>query len=98
MRSRDVSPADARDRGLQRLRAWTTVSVALAAGLTALFAFLAAGSFPGRAAAASAADPPSTPAAQSSDDQGFIEPQAPAQGFFGPGGGTGGGGVRSGGS
>jgi len=40
-----------RERGLQRLRRWTTACVVGAAGLVAFFAVLAAGSFPGRATA-----------------------------------------------
>jgi hypothetical protein len=40
-----------RERGLQRLRRWTTACVVGAAGLVGVFAVLAAGSFPGRATA-----------------------------------------------
>jgi hypothetical protein len=40
-----------RERGLQRLRRWTTACVVGAAALVAFFAVLAAGSFPGRATA-----------------------------------------------
>jgi hypothetical protein len=98
----ETSPAAARDRGLQRLRGWTTFSVILAAGLTAVFAFLAAGTFPGRSATAtdsSSSSPSSTaPVQQPSSDQGVTQPEAPPGGFFGSGGGGGVGRVRSGGS
>lgn len=103
MRHAQPSPVEARERGLQRLRGWTTASAVLAAGLGVAFAFLAAATFPGRSAAASSA-----PAAQSSNDQGeqpasgdqgVAQAQAPPGGFFGSGSGSSGQrSVRSGGS
>jgi hypothetical protein len=91
-----------RERGLQRLRRWTTACVVGAAGLVAFFAVLAAGSFPGRATdtsggatssgAASGAQPtdgsaaPSQPSDQS-PDQSSDQPAAPGGGYFGSGGG-----------
>jgi hypothetical protein len=100
----DPSPVAARERGLQRLRAWTTASAVLAAALAFVFALLAAGTFPGRDTAA--ADT-SGSAVQPSDDQGrqpsfgddgVAQPQPPGGGFFGSGSGGGVRGARSGGS
>lgn len=99
MRHPDASPVEARERGLQRLRAWTTASALLAAGLAAVFAVLAAATFPGRAAASDSsptARSSGDQAEQRSDDPGPVQPQPPAGGFFGSGGGVRGG--RSGGS
>ncbi|HXM56105.1 MAG TPA: hypothetical protein VOB72_12000 [Candidatus Dormibacteraeota bacterium] len=105
----DASPVEARERGLQRLRAWTTASAVLAAGLALVFALLAAGTFPGRTASASdnssgasnQAPGDQTQQRSSFGDQGFpqAQPQPPGGGFFGSGSGTGGQrGARSGGS
>jgi hypothetical protein len=101
MSSWEPSPVEARDRGLERLRGWTTFSAVLAAGLAAVFAFVAAETFPGRGAAAAAGSPSSTAAQPSSDSQGAVQPQAPPQGFFGSGSSSsssGGGRVRTGAS
>jgi hypothetical protein len=97
--SRQTTRVDARDQGLRRLRSWTTLSAVLAAAGTLVFAILAAGTFPGRGAAAadSSPSPAAQPTQDSSGDQGAVQPQQPPGGFFGSGGG-GGGRVRSGGS
>ena len=96
----EASPVGGRERGLQRLRRWTASCVAIAAGLTLVFAFLAAATFPGRSTA-SAADTSSQPSGgqgvqSTSGDQGFAQPTPPPAGFFGRGGS--GAGARSGGS
>lgn len=98
----DPSLVEARERGLQRLRAWTTAGALLAAGLAVVFALLAAGTFPGHDAAATGSGSAArssgdqAQAQQPSQDPGLTRPQPPASGFFGSGGGTRGG--RSGGS
>src|SRR5437879_745419 len=105
MRQPDDSPVEARERGLQRLRAWTTASAVLAAGLALVFALLAAGTFPGRPAAAadssSGAPGDQTQQQPSFGDPGATQaqPKPPGGGFFGSGSGSGGiRGARSGGS
>jgi len=100
------SPVEARDRGLQRLRGWTTASALLAAALAFVFALLAAGTFPGRDTSAASGDSPSSSSSgasvQPSEEQPSVaQPQPPSEGFFGSGSGSGSGGgrhARSGGS
>jgi len=89
------SPAEERDRGLRKVRDWTAAFVLVAAGLVAVVAALAAGSFPGHAAAAAPADVSS--AGPSDDRSPSEQPLSPPGGFFNPGG-RGGGRVVSGGS
>lgn len=82
-----------RERGLDRLRGWTAAAVIGAAALTALFAILAAGTFPGNQVA-----PPSAPSdgsgqpgdaqanpLQTGGDQQRPVAQPPSGGFFGSG-------------
>jgi|SRR5947209_4465718 len=98
------SPVEARERGLRRLRTWTTTTAVLAAVLAFVFALLAAGTLPGRDTAAAGS---SGSGAQPSDDQtrqpafgddGVARPQPPGGGYFGSGSGGGVRGARSGGS
>ena len=87
------TPVERRDRGLSRLRAWTTASVALAGALVVVFSVMAASSFPGRGQASPSATPPADDQAQaqqsSGDDGGGALFQPPSSGFFGGGGGGG---------
>jgi len=85
------SPAERRDRGLGRLRAFTTASVVLAGTLVAVFAGLAARDFPGHdsgapANASAAPQPEDSQQPAAADDNGGTL-QAPPGGFFGSGGG-----------
>jgi len=108
MRYESDSPVEARERGMSRLRAWTTGSALLAAALAFVLALLAAGTFPGRDTSAAGSDPSSGATIQPSEtrpatgDQGAAppQPQAPSGGSFGSGGSRGSGGfhARSGGS
>ncbi len=65
------SAADERDRGLGRLRSWTTACVLAAAGLVATLSIVAAESFSGHGtdASAGASDPPSSAASQPAEDR-----------------------------
>ena len=90
---------DERDRGLQKVQNWTMGLVLAAASLVAVFAALAAASFPGHTASASGAPAAASPDDRSSSDQpSSDQPQAPPGGFFNGGGGGGGGRVATGGS
>jgi hypothetical protein len=83
------SPAERRDRGLGRVRAWTTAGVLFAGTLVALFAVVVAGQFPGHDTAASSgtsAAPQPAPASDDSGDGGGVI-QPPPSGFFGSGSG-----------
>lgn len=86
------SPVEARDRGLQRLRGWTTAGALLAAALAFVFALLAAGTFPGRDTSASSGDSSSSSGAsvQPQEEQPTVaQPQPPSNGYFGSGSGSG---------
>jgi hypothetical protein len=82
-----------RDSSTRLLKRWTYRLIAAGAGLVAVLAFAAAGTFAGHQQAAAADQSPS-----GGSDQASGQLQSPDQGFFGSGGAGRGGGVVTGGS